>query len=538
MTVSSYDHAGRRLLHLLAALALGALAGSVAIAQDDSDNYGGTLRVGVTSELDNLDHIFTPTSIAVGVPQRLIFDGLAVLDRASMQYEPGLAESWEILEDGALWRFELRQDAQFHNGEPVTAHDVKFTMDVARLPEYDSPYQSRFAAVEDVTVIDDHTVEISLHEPVLATLQSDIWEHFIYPRSEYEGNIEGFGLDPVGSGPFRLAEWRRGLDMTLEANEDYFGGRPYLDEVVLTVMPDDQARVLAMDAREIDLDLSVATDDIPRFEANPDLNAFSTEPSNVQFLGFFDEHPQIGGEDNRPVRHAIAHAINEQSVLSLYEAGGGIPTKSMLPPSIWGYNDDLPTYEFDPESAAELFAEAGWTPDDEGVLRDDAGETLSLELLTDSSSPDLMDQAQIIQQNLQDVGVDVTIAPYEFNTYFEYMRSGNFDLRIARRNGIIAADYLYTYFHSSNIPAQNRNWYVNDRLDELLELGRSAGLSDEERLEAYHEAQEILVHDLPSYPMVAVPVWLVSQSDVVWPEDMTLIHTLDVVRHIPNVYLR
>ncbi|MEX2542249.1 MAG: ABC transporter substrate-binding protein, partial [Trueperaceae bacterium] len=509
-----------------------------AFSQGADASYGGTLRIGVTSELDNVDRIFTPTSIAVGVPQRLIFDSLAVLNRATMQYQPRLAESWEIADDGLRWRFNLRRDATFHNGDPVTAEDVKFTMDVARLPEYESPYPARYASVADVVVVDDYTLDMHLNAPVLATLEFDIWEHPIYPKSVYESDVQGFGLDPVGSGPFRLVEWRRGLDMTLEANEDYYGGRPYLDEIVLRVMPDDQARVLAMDAGEIDLDLSVSTDDIPRFRANPDLNAFSTEPSNVQFLGFFDEHPYVGGEENRAVRHAIAHAINEGSILSLYEAAGGVPTKNMLPPAILEYNDDVPTYAFDPDTALSLLEEAGWTQDNEGVLRNDEGEQLSIELLTDSSSPDLLDQAQIIQQNLSDIGVDLEIASFEFNTYFEYMRSGNFDLRIARRNGIIAADYLYTYFHSNNIPVQNRNWYDNPRLDELLETGRSAGISDEERLDAYHEAQEILARDLPSYPMVAVPVWLVSQANVVWPEDMTLIHTLDVIHFIPQVYLR
>lgn len=523
-----------RHLSLVATILLGL---SLTLAQQDEGNFGGTLRVGAIGDIDNLDVIYGPTGIGAGTARRLVFDGLALLNPTTNEYQPRIAESWEILDDGQRWRFHIRQGVVFHNGEPLTSDDVKYTFDVARDPQYESPYTSRFAPVVDVIAVDDYTLDILLDEPVLPALAQDIWQHFIHPRSVYEANREGFGFDPVGTGPFVPVEWIRGLHMILERNEDYFLGRPYLDSVVLRVIPEPAARLLAFEAGELDLIMDIAFEDVPRLRNEPGLHLFATGPNNVQFFAFFWEDPVVGGHENRTLRHAIAHAINEHATLALYSDVGGELSKNILPPSTWGYNDDVPTYDYDPERALELFAEAGWTRDGSGALRNAAGEQLEIDLLTTPDRLGMLDTAQIIQENLQDVGVRVNIQSYEFTTYFNDMTTGNHQTRVARRNDVAEANALRTYFHSSFIPAQNRNWYVNAQVDELLQRGlREQDVEVREQL--YHEAQQIMAEDLPSYPMAATPVWLAVRDDFVLPDDLVLSHMVDVTHFIWRVQRR
>lgn len=520
---------------LLLALAFAAVVGPHAFAQSEDARYGGELRFAVIGDIDNMDAIFAPSGIGVGTAMRLVYNGLALLDPATNEYQPRLAESWEILDGGLRWRFHLRHGVLFHNGEEMTSADVKYTFDVARDPDSGSPYTSRFDDVTDVIAVDPYTLDITLSSPVLPALATSVWEHYIYPKSVYEADQAGFADHPVGTGPFIPVEWERGLQMVLKRNEDYFLGRPYFEKVTLRVMPEPAARILALEAGELDLVMDVAFEDVPRLRADPSLHLFATGPNNIQFISFFWDDPLVGGEANKTIRHALAYAIDEGAVLALYDEVGGAPSKNILPPSIWGYNDDVPTYDYDPERALELFAQEGWKRDADGALRNAAGEQFTLTLLTTPDRLGMLDAAQVIQQSLQDVGIAVHIDSYEFTTYFEDMRTGNYQARVARRNDVNDPDKLRTYFHSTNIPAQNRGWYRNDRVDELLQ----AGLSEQDtaaRKQLYLEAQAILADDLPAYALAATPAWLASRSDIVLPDDMSLSHMVDVTHYVWRMY--
>lgn len=520
---------------ILLVLALAGAVGHLALAQGDDGRYGGELRFAVIGDIDNMDAIYAPSGIGVGTAHRLVFDGLALLNPTTGEYQPRLAESWEILDDGMRWRFHLHQGVLFHNGEELTSADVKYTFDVARNPDFESPYISRFASVGDVVAVDRYTVDVVLSSPILPTLAQSVWEHYIHPKSVYEADRAGFADNPVGTGPFIPVEWVRGLQMVLTRNEDYYRGRPYFDRVVLRVMPEPAARLLALEANELDLVMDVAFEDVPRLRRDPNLHLFATGPNNVQLVSFFWEDPLVGGVANKTVRQALAYAIDEGSILALYEDVGGEASKNILPPSTWAYNHNVPTYDFDPERALELFAQEGWTRDASGALRNAAGEQFALSLLTTPDRIGMLDAAQVIQQSLQDIGVAVRIDSFEFTTYFEDMRSGNYQVRVARRNDINDPNLLRTYFHSSTIPAQNRGWYRNDRVDELLEAGLSEQDRDaRERL--YLEAQEIMADELPSYPIAATPAWLAAQSDIVLPDDMLLSHMVDVTHFVWRMY--
>lgn len=508
-----------------------------ALAQQAEAAYGGELRIGAIGDIDNMDIVYGPSGIGAGVARRLVFDGLALLNPVTNEYEPRLAESWEILDDGLVWRFHLRQGVMFHNGEELTSDDVKYTFDIARDPAYESPWVSRFAAVADVIAVDKYTVDVILREPVLPPLAFQVWEHNIHPRSAYEADREGFGFAPIGTGPFVPVDWVRGLHMILEANEDYYLGRPFLDRVVLRVIPEPAARLLAFEAGELDLIMDVAVEDVPRLDNTPGLHLFSTAPNNVQFFAFFWNDPLVGGPDNRTVRHAVAHAINEEAVLSLYTGIGAVISKNILPPSTWGYNDGVPTYDYDPERAVELFAEAGWTRDSAGVLRNEAGQPFTIDLLTTPDRLGLLDTAQIIQENLQDVGAAVNIQSYEFTTYFDDMTTGNHQTRVARRNDIRDPDVLRAYFHSGSSLSQNRNAYANEQVDDLLERGL-VELDPDAREQLYLEVQAILADDLPSYPMVATPVWLAVRDRFVLPDGMVLSHMADVAHFVRLIHQR
>lgn len=495
-----------------------------------SAQAGSTLTIAAIAEIANLDAIYAPSSIPAGTAQRLIFDSLARLSPATGEYEPNLAQSWEILDDGARWRFHLTPGVTFHDGSPLTSADVKYTFDVARLPEFESPYQARFDGVVDVIAVDDLTVDVVLAEAVLPTNGVLIWEHYIYPKAVYEADRDAFGFGPIGTGAYKLSSWNPS-EMVLVRHDDYFKGQPAIERVVLRIVPEPAARVLGFEAGELDLIMDVAFEDVPRLRNARGVELFGTNPANVQYLGFNMEDPVVGGEEGRTLRHAIAYATNEQSVLALYADVGGAYTKNMLPPGTWPYNEDVATYDYDPERALELFAEAGWTQDAAGALRNGAGEQLTLSIHTTPDRLGMVDAAQILQENLQDVGVQVNIESYEFTTYFQDIRTLNYQLHLARRNDIVQPDELRTYFHSSNIPSQNRMGYANATMDDLLMRGYSE-FDFEAREEIYREVQAILAEDLPAYALAATPVWLGANAGLTFPGGMVLGHMNDVARYI------
>lgn len=322
-----------------------------------------------------------------------VYETLVALEPGTTEVVPGLAEEWEISDDGLTYTFHLREGVTFHDGEPFNAEAVCFNFDrwynftgpqqsgdvsyywqtvfggFATADLESSPATSRYGSCE---ATDELTATLNLTEPSSALLAGLVLPPFSIasPKAIEEGGTDieqagdslsytgGFGSEVVaGTGPFKFVSWERGESLTLERNDDYWGDAPALDEIIFRPIPDATARLQALQAGEIDAYEGVNAADIGAIEANGD-QVVERPAFNVGYVGFNNKLPIF---QNEMIRQAIAHALNRQGLLDAAYPEGAVVANQFLPPEQWGYNDSIEGYEYDPELAKQLIADSGET---------------------------------------------------------------------------------------------------------------------------------------------------------------------------------
>ncbi len=336
---------------------------------------GGTLVAAIDSDPGQLNPAIT-TSGAVHTASELMFNGLVELDP---QGEPvaELAESWEIEEDGAVYRFTLRDGVTWHDGEPLTSADVKYSFDEVLVPFHSRTKASVGAALESIETPDDLTVVFRFSEPYAPFLQQlGVTEAPIVPEHLYAGTDpqeNPANQAPVGTGPFRFVSYAPGQEVVLEANADYFkADLPYLDGVVLRVVPEKGNQVIALEEGEADWLFGVPGPDLPRLEGRGDIEFLETSVNPggancIMTTSFNLERPILQAPE---VRQAIAAALDREQFLERVEFGQGIVAQAPIHsgiPVARAERLDLPA--FDPERAASLLDEAGWVREEREPAR-------------------------------------------------------------------------------------------------------------------------------------------------------------------------
>ena len=433
--------------------------------------------VGMAGEIVSLDpHASNdgPSSLV----NAQIYDTL-VIQNAEGEILPRLAESWDII-DERTYEFHLKQGVLFHNGEELTAYDVEFTF----LRAVDSASIRAIVGEVDpnsIVVVDEHTIRISSFSPFAPFLN-----HLAHPAASIlsrtaieEAEAEGIepGETPIGTGPFKFANRVVGDRIELERFEDYHGDLPQFNELIFRIMREGGARLMALEIGEIDF-APISRNDIERVEGEEGITLMRIKGYQVNYVGMNTQRPPF---DNPLVRQAVNYAVDVELIHQTVLRGVGVLAPGPIGSNIWGYNPNLPRYGFDPERARELLAEAGF-PDGFSTV------------IGTNDNPDRVELAQVIAEQLREVGIDVEIESMEFAIYLEDVFNGEFDMFMSGWIAVTAdADYgLYARFHSSNHgPPGNQTFIANDRLDELLDIAR--GTRDPEvRLAAYAEAQEII----------------------------------------------
>lgn len=410
-----------------------------------------------------------------------IYEGLVYSD-TNMEIQPALAESWEQNEDDPKeWTFHLREGVKFHNGEDFTANDVKFT--VERM--LDSPEVAHIIGpVESVEVVDDHTVILRTGESFAPLLQ-----HLSHTAAGIlnEKAVEEFGADygenPVGTGPFFFEEHLAGERVVIKRFDDYWGDKAGLAEVVFKPYLEGSQRRIGLETGEIDIAYDIDPIDYPAIEDNGELVLLKDPSLSSAYAGFNCEKEPF---DNILVREAINYAINVDDIITSALEGAATPAAGPINDLVFGYDDELEPYPYDPEKAKELLEEAGY------------GDGFSTSIWT-NDNPTRVRIAEIIQANLKDIGIDLKVEQMEWATYLEGTENGEHDMYILGWVTVTGdADYgLYPLFHSSQHGgAGNRSFYTNEKVDQLLDIGRTS-IDEEERLAAYKEAQDIIVEEAP-----------------------------------------
>lgn len=477
------------------------------------------LRWPISEDPSSLDPPAAYGNTAIQIAQNL-FDGLTELNN-QMEVVPALAERWSISDDGTVYTFYLRKDAKFHTGKPVTASDVKYSWERALWKETGS-YSTWLmypitgaAAVESgetrelagVKVIDDHTFEVTLGHPAGYFLGlTSRWQYFVVDRE----TVEKYGKDwtkagnLVGSGAYKMTEWVEGDHVTIEANEDYWGGKPSVERVVMPIIPDVSTSMLRYEAGEVDAVSDLTAADVKRFSSDAQLkDELQVTPIlRVTWLGFNWTMPPFAG--NKALREAVAYGIDRKRLVNVVFQGVGMPAYSFLPPGMPCFNADLKPYYFDLDKAKEKMAEAGF-PEGKGLENQKI-------VLSVSEQRDRVASFEFVQaQLLANLGIKAEIEIIPGKSYGGRLMAH--DLQLFR--GSMGADYPdpqeFMEYLAMTGKSTNFGQYTNERLDELTLVGNKEvdlGL----RCEAYGEAEEIFLTDVG-----IVPLFYNAQTAVVKP---------------------
>ncbi|SHH84177.1 peptide/nickel transport system substrate-binding protein [Caloranaerobacter azorensis DSM 13643] len=458
-----------------------ALAGCGQKPAEEAKGQKDTIVVAQSADAKSLDPHATNDSTSSNVMTQ-IYDTL-VYATEDMEIQPGLAESWNQVDD-TTWEFNIRKGVKFHNGEELKASDVKFTLD--RMMK-SSKVSHIVEAIDSVEVVDDYKVVIKTKEPfspLLAHLAHSA-AGILNEKAVKEAG-DNYGQNPVGTGPFKFVSWEAGDKITLERFDDYFRGPAKLKKVIFRVVPEGTNRTIGLETGEIDIAYGIEPIDKDRVANHENLQLIEAPSLGMYYIGFNCEKAPF---DNKLVRQAVSYAINPDDIIEAVLSGSGFKANSPIAPGVFGYNDKLNRYEYNPEKAKELLKEAGYE------------NGFKTELWISGSLANQI--AQIVQAQLKEIGIDVSIESLEWGTYIDRTAKGEQEMFFLGWTTVTGdADYgLYPLFHSSaKGSAGNRSFYGNPEVDKLLEQGKVA-TDIEKREEIYKKAQELIMEDAPIFPL-------------------------------------
>jgi len=465
-------------LPILAALALIASLLSCSAKADPN-----TLVMEIESTPTNLDPRIGLDAYSERIDS-LIFDDL--LSRGdNLDVAPGLAERWEI-PDALTYVFHLHHGVKFHDGRPLTARDVKWTIDSLLQGTVRSIKTAAFRFVDHIDTPDDYTVIFHLKEPDTPLLWSlSDGAVGIVPW----GSGDEVARHPIGSGPFRFVSAETDKEVIIERNDDYWGEKPHLARVRFTVVPDatTEALELRKGSADVIINASFPADTVLTLEREPTLAVEQAPGTEMQYMGFNLRDPIL--KDVR-VRQAIAYALDRRPIIKYLWRGQAQPARSILPPQSWAYNGDVATYDHDPDKARALLDAAGY-PTVNGVR-------FHLTMKTSTTESTRL-MVAVMQQQLREVGIVLDIRRFESATFFADVTHGLFQLYSLRWiGGNEDPDIFELAFHSARTPPNgaNRGYYSNPKVDVLIDRARRE-VDPKVRKPIYAELQRILAEELP-----------------------------------------
>jgi peptide/nickel transport system substrate-binding protein len=376
---------------------------------------GGTLNLGISFDATNFDPAQTQDNMSLWVEME-IFSRLVRVNNVGTDIEGDLAESWDISEDGAEYTFHLRPDAKFSDGTPVTAEDVVFSIE--RASGDDTLVNWTFEAVESVEAVDPATVKISLNGPA-APFANDIalWGASVLPQAAVEDQGDAFWEHPIGSGPFVLDSWAKGERIVLKKNPHYWekdadGTQlPYLDEVNLEVLTDDNTRMLKLQAGEIDAALDVPYNQIEPLSQDPALRISATPLYGITSVALNQKKPEFADVN---IRQAMNYAIDREAMVQTALFGYGRVACSPIN-LVWFYTDEY-CYSYDLEKAKQLMAESSAPDGFSTSLHVAAGDTVANQL------------AVMMKDMLAQINIAVAIEPIDPGTQWERRTQQDYDM--------------------------------------------------------------------------------------------------------------
>ena len=426
-----------------------------------------------------------------------VYDGLVQYKSGTLQVEPALAKSWTISEDGLVYVFTLRSGVKFHDGNDLDAEAVKFNFE--RMLDESHPYHNTgpfplaffFSAVKDVKALDKLTVEFTLDAPFAPFLSNLAYPTGLIVSPEAVKKYgKDFGRHPVGSGPFKFAQWESNSHVTVEKNKEYWGGVPKLEAVVFRPITDANTRVAEMLSGGIDMMVEVPPDNLKQMAKDSSFQIYEQAGPHLWFLIL---NAKEGPFKDKRVRQAVNYAINKEALVENILQGTAVVADGPTPPAFaWAHNKELTPYPYSPEKAKALIKDAGF-------------EDAELKFYVTEGGSGMLDPVAMgtsIQADLAKVGLKVKIETYEWNTFLSKVNPGLEGKADMAQMAWMTNDPDTLPFLALRTAAWpdkggfNSGYYSNPKVDELLEKARTS-TDQKERAELYKKMQTIVYDDAP-----------------------------------------
>lgn len=468
-------------------------------------NTKKTLIVGRANDSISLDPANTTEMDSIKVTAN-IFETLVKYEKEGSNIVPCLAESWKYSEDGLTWVFYLRRGVKFHDGSNFDAKSVVFNFE--RWMDVNNPYHNgQFSYwnyvfggfpgfIESVKALSNYTVEIKLSTPYAPFLNTLVMPVFGIqsPKAikEYRENVY---KHPVGTGPFCFKSWEPNKCITLFRNDKYWNTPAKVDELEFRVISSSQDRLEQLKQGEIHIADNLGPDDVAIIESNQELRLYLRPSFNVGYIAINNEKAPF---NNRLVRTAISNAINKEEMIKEVFSNIAKPAKTLIPPTLWGYNDSIKPSEYNPQKAIELLNKAGYPK----------GFKATLWVMNNSRNyfPKPLKTAEYIKESLKKVNIDITIETFNFDQYLNRITNGEHEMALIGWTGdnMDPDNFLNTLLSSDNAKpglAGNYSFYKNKEVDRLLTQARENN-NIEFRKELYRRLLNIVDNDMPSIPLV------------------------------------
>jgi len=454
-----------------------------------------------------------------------VFEALVFYADESTALEPGLAESWEISPDGLNYTFNLRKGVKFHDGTDFNANAVVFS--IGRMMKdrnlvfygqgWEIPAQERTPeywvsmemddTIGSITATGEYTVVFKLKRveaPFLANMGMDFAD--IISPTAFLKNPTEFLRNPVGTGPFKFDKWVKDDRIILTKNENYWdkSGGPYLDQVIFRSIPENSVRFLELKTGNIDICQFPNPADIELARKDPNIKLLAQPGMNIGYLSF--NHTKEPWKSNVKLRKAIAYAIDRKAIVDNIYQGMGQLAKNPIPPTMWGYNNAVPGYEYNVEKAKQLLAEAGY-PEGKGLGQI----TLWSMPVPRPYNPDGVKIGVAMSADLAKIGVIAQIVTYDWGTYLKRQREQPDDMDLFQLgwtgdNGD-PDNFLAVLFDGAASDSIRTQW-KNAKYHKLMQLGKTT-IDQAQRTKIYEDALQLIYDE--------APVISIAHSTVIWP---------------------
>jgi peptide/nickel transport system substrate-binding protein len=501
---SRMNHAGlpvtrAQFLRLLGGAAAGTTGGMLALpARRASAASGSTLTVGISSDIKTLDPHKSSLDVFRHTIRSTVFEALVFTNPDTLHADPRLATSWETSPDGLVVTFKLRPNVKWHDGTPLTASDVVFSINRVKDKATASPFEPLVTQIKAVNAVDPQTVRMSLTAPTPPLLANLAAVQIVSQHS-----VAGIATQPIGTGPFRFVSWAPGDHIRVEKFDDYYlSGRPKIDALEWKIVPDSQARLAGLQDGSLQLVALAEGKDVKQAESIDEIQIIRTKPY-ILYENFNINTKRAPFSDKR-VRQALAYAIDREAYTRTIWFGLARPTDNPIAPEMPAY---LPgsagTYKFDLDKTASLLKEAGFSK----------SHPLKMEILTIVGFASLKSMALLLQDNLNRLGHNVTLRDLEATVWYErFVTKTDFDITVDNFNTV--PEDPAGMFNSPNLaPTSNVNLWNPPGYADLVNKAATE-IDPTKRIALYRSLQKLILDEMPQITIDHLPLFFLGSKSV------------------------